>query len=89
MLHIAFRFAFFLLWLAVAVLGPSQTNAQPAAVSRFTLDGKPIQPSFLSLNGTPERPLAGDLIWVDGFYLFYNGETGGDFGQRPRKTVAC
>jgi hypothetical protein len=68
--------------MALVAVGPARTDDQ-AAVMRFTLDGKPIQPAFLSLAGTPERPAPGDLISIDGFFLVYTGEAAGDFRSTP------
>jgi hypothetical protein len=56
---------------------PARVTAPPrtAAVSyRFSVDGKPYEPTVLSLQGEPERPRPGDLIRIDDFLLVLGSE---------------
>jgi len=70
--------------LGTSTRAASEPKAVPA-IAQCTLDGKPIQPTFLSLNGTPEQPAAGDLVWVGEYFLVYDPETLGDFRSTPEE----
>lgn len=45
----------------LASAGAGRANAQSGAGYSFTLDGKPIEPRIMSLNGTPDEPAPGDV----------------------------
>lgn len=59
----------FLQLLALGLFLPQATAQEQVAGYTFRLNGKPLTPAFLHLDGTPERPTPTDLIHVDGQWM--------------------
>lgn len=60
----------------LASASPGRVRAQSGAAYSFTLDGKPIEPRIMSLNGTPDDPAPGDVARLNYHWSVVLGEPG-------------
>jgi hypothetical protein len=71
--------------IAIPFVTAHTSAAETGQAYSFVVDGRPIQPTVISLRGTPDQPGPGDLVEIAGIWLTLGPERTQQFRTTPRE----